>query len=124
MRVKNKMAKRIIAPQRINLARGLRRQQTLAERVLWNKLRNLQLEGTKFRRQQPIGDYILDFVNLESKLVVEIDGGQHNHKQIREKDEQRTKWLESEGYRILRFWNNDVLTNTEGVCLLIQEALK
>ena len=118
------MAKRIIAPQRINLARGLRRQQTPAERVLWNRLRNLQLEGTKFRRQQPIGDYILDFVNLESKLVVEIDGGQHNHTQIREKDEQRTKWLESEGYRILRFWNNDVLTNTEGVCLLIQEALK
>ena len=118
------MAKRIIAPQRINLARGLRRQQTPAERVLWNRLRNLQLEGTKFRRQQPIGDYILDFVNLESKLVVEIDGGQHNHKQIREKDEQRTKWLESEGYRILRFWNNDVLTNIEGVCLLIQEALK
>ena len=118
------MAKRIITPQRINLARGLRRQQTPAERVLWNRLRNLQLEGTKFRRQQPIGNYILDFVNLESKLVVEIDGGQHNHKQIREKDEQRTKWLESEGYRILRFWNNDVLTNIEGVCLLIQEALK
>jgi len=116
------MVKRTIAPQQINLARGLRRQQTPAERVLWNRLRNQV--GNKFRRQHPIGDYIVDFVNLENKLIIEIDGGQHNQEQTREKDAQRTEWLEGEGYRILRFWNNDVLTNIEGVDLLIRKALE
>ncbi len=80
--------------------------------------------GNKFRRQHPIGDYIVDFVNLENKLIIEIDGGQHNQEQTREKDAQRTEWLEGEGYRILRFWNNDVLTNIEGVDLLIRKALE
>lgn len=82
------------------------------------------MEGVKFRRQHPIGGYIVDFVSLYKKLIIEIDGGQHNEEQIKDKDEQRTRWLEGEGYRVLRFWNNDVLTNIEGVFMLVQEALK
>ena len=82
------------------------------------------MKGVKFRRQHPIGGYIVDFVSLHKKLIIEIDGGQHNEEQIKDKDEQRTRWLEGEGYRVLRFWNNDVLTNIEGVFMLIQEALK
>ena len=118
------MVKRIIDAQHISFARALRRNQTDAERILWNQLRNLQLDGVKFRRQHPIGNYIVDFVSLDRKLIIELDGGQHNEEQVKEKDEQRTKWLESEGYKVLRFWDNDVLSNTEGVILLIQEALK
>jgi very-short-patch-repair endonuclease len=118
------MVKRIIDAQHISFARALRRNQTDAERILWNQLRNLQLDGVKFRRQHPIGNYIVDFDSLDRKLIIELDGGQHNEEQVKEKDEQRTKWLESEGYKILRFWDNDVLSNTEGVILLIQEALK
>jgi len=71
------------------------------------------LEGLSFRRQHPIGRYIVDFVCLEKHLIIEIDGGQHDIE--RDKDEVRTKWLVSEGYRVLRFWNNEVLTNLEGV---------
>jgi len=118
------VVKRVKDAQQISSARGLRRQQTEPERILWNKLRSLQLDGFKFRRQHPIGEYIVDFINLERKLILEIDGGHHNEEQIQEKDEKRTKWLEGEGYRVLRFWNNDVLTNTEGVFLSIIEALK
>lgn len=81
------------------------------EKALWMKLRNKQLEGVKFRRQQPIGPYIVDFVNFERKLVIEIDGGQHNEEEIREGDEERTTWLKKRGYRVLRFWNNEVSTN-------------
>ncbi|HOQ67429.1 MAG TPA: endonuclease domain-containing protein [Candidatus Atribacteria bacterium] len=106
------------------LARGLRKRQTDAERVLWNKLRNKQIEGVKFRRQQPIGSYIVDFVSLEIKLIIEIDGGQHNGRRVREKDEEREKWLKGKGYQILRFWNNDVLTNIEGVLEKIKENLE
>ena len=104
------MAKKLISPQNINLARGLRHWQTDAECIMWNRLRNHQMDGAKFRRQHPIGDYIVDFVSLDKKLVIEIDGGQHNEVENIEKDMQRTKWLEEEGYRVLRFWNNDVLS--------------
>jgi very-short-patch-repair endonuclease len=116
--------KRLTNPQRINLARNLRRQQTDAELLLWNTLRNAQVGGSKFRRQHPIGNYIVDFVNLEKKLIVEIDGGQHNNIKTKEKDDKRTLWLNCEGYKVLRFWNNDILSNIDGVFLLIQEALK
>jgi len=110
--------------EEIALARGLRKRQTDAERVLWNKLRNKQMEGVKFRRQQPIGSYIVDFVSLERKLIIEIDGGQHNERKVREKDQEREKWLKEKGYQILRFWNNDVLTNIEGVLERIKETLE
>ena len=104
-------------------ARELRQKQTDAERALWFRLRNKQLECVKFRRQQPVGPYIVDFVNLEEKLVIEIDGGQHNEQEIRKHDEDRTSWLEERGYRVLRFWNNDVLLNIEGVLERIRESL-
>ncbi len=105
-------------------ARELRQKQTDSERALWGKLKNEQLEGVKFRRQQPIGPYIVDFAGFERKLVIEIDGGQHNEEGLRERDEERTKWLGDRGYRVLRFLNNEVLTNVEGVLERIREALK
>jgi len=106
------------------LAPNLRRKQTEAEKVLWARLRSRQVTGTKFRRQQPIGRYIADFVSLETKLIVEIDGGQHDDNEGRANDERRTAWLNEKGFRVLRFWNNDVLTNTNGVLEKISEALE
>ncbi len=94
-------------------ARGLRREMTDAERSLWQHLRRRQLGGLKFRRQHPIGRYIVDFVCVEVGLVIEVDGGQHGVQQSY--DESRTAWLEQRGYRVLRFWNNDVLTHSEDV---------
>jgi len=105
------------------LARRLRRQLTDAERALWARLRNGQLQDVKFRRQQPIGPYIVDFVSLERRLILEIDGGQHNERKGRREDRERTEWLQAKGYRVLRFWNNDVLMNMEGVLERILEAL-
>jgi very-short-patch-repair endonuclease len=106
------------------LARKLRRRQTEAERSLWMGLRNRQLKGVKFRRQQPIGPYVVDFVSIEKRLIVEVDGGQHNEEGIKGKDEERTLWLKGQGYQVLRFWNNEVLTNMEGVLEKIRENLK
>jgi very-short-patch-repair endonuclease len=103
--------------------RELRRQGTQAERVLWLKLRNRQLNGVKFRRQQPLGNYIVDFVGFDKKLIIEIDGGQHNEEEILSQDEVRTAWLKSQGFRVIRFWNNEVLENLEGVLLNIQMAI-
>ena len=110
--------------QQVSLARALRRRDTDAERALWMKLRNRQLEGVKFRRQQPVGSYIADFVSFERKLIIEIDGGQHNEEKIKERDEERTTRLKEKGYQIIRFWNNEVLTNVEGVMERIREALR
>ena len=94
-------------------AQSLRKTSTDADNKLWGLLRNRQLDGWKFRRQAPIGNYIVDFVCLETKVVVELDGGHH---QLQESDdEERTKWLESEGFRVLRFWNNQVLRDTASV---------
>ena len=104
-------------------ARELRQRQTDAERTLWAQLRNRQVKDAKFRRQQPIGPYIVDFVSFENKLVIEIDGGHHNEDAISSKDEKRTIWLRDEGFHVLRFWNNEVLTNTDGVIERISEAI-
>jgi len=109
--------------QRASLAKRLRRGQTEAEKMLWAKLRNKQLDGVKFRRQQPVGIYVVDFVSFEKKLIVEIDGGQHNEVPARERDERRTRWLEEEGFSVMRFWSNDVLLNLGGVLTKISEAL-
>ncbi len=95
------------------LAKGLRKSSTDAERVLWRHLRNKQIEGCKFRRQQPMENYILDFVCLEKGLVIEVDGGQHSTNKA--KDEQRDDWLKENGFLVLRYWNTDVLFNIEGV---------
>jgi very-short-patch-repair endonuclease len=103
------------------LARRLRKIPTDAEIRLWSRLRRKQLKGFRFRRQHPMGGYVLDFFCPEANLVVEVDGGQHAES---EHDAVRTEWLEERGYRVIRFWNNDVLTNTEGVLLAILEALR
>ncbi len=94
-------------------ARKLRVDQTEAEARLWLKLRGRRLVDAKFRRQTPIGHYIVDFMCFEAKLIVELDGGQHAVNSVA--DDERTAWLEGQGFRVLRFWNNDVLDNIEGV---------
>ena len=103
-------------------ARQLRRRSTDAERKLWSILRNRQLARYKFRRQVPIGNYIVDFVCFEKKIVVELDGGQHQAKI--EYDNDRTRWLQSAGFRVIRFWNNEVLRETDGVLQAILIMLK
>ncbi len=103
------------------LARILRRNQTDAEKQIWKHLRNRRLAGYKFRRQYSVGPYVVDFVCLERWLVVEIDGGGHMEKL--QKDERRTASLESHGFTVVRFWNNDVMQNTESVLNVILEVL-
>ena len=108
----------------IAFARQLRQKQTDAERALWMRLRRKQVEEVRFRRQQPVGPYIVDFASFEKKLVIEIDGSQHNGEKVKDRDEQRAMWLKERGYHVLRFWNNEVLLNMEGVLERIREALK
>jgi len=103
------------------LAKNLRINQTDAEKILWKLLKSKQLDNTKFRRQQPIGNYIVDFVSLDKKLVIELDGGQHAEDE--NKDQKRDRWLISQGFKVLRFWNNDVLQNIEGVLESIMEKI-
>jgi very-short-patch-repair endonuclease len=88
---------------------------TEAEKKIWYKVRNKQL-GVKFRRQQPIGNYVVDFVCLEKKIVIEVDGGEHFESG---RDKIRDTWFQEQGYKILRFWNNDVLKNTDNVMQVI-----
>jgi very-short-patch-repair endonuclease len=102
-------------------ARQLRAKQTDAERLLWLRLRDRRLNGAKFRRQVPMGSYILDFVCMESKLVIELDGGQHAEQA--HYDAVRTDFLKSQGYRVLRFWNNELLENEQGVLTTIVNEL-
>jgi very-short-patch-repair endonuclease len=99
-------------------AKSLRKNSTIAETKLWNKLRSRQLEGIKFRRQQPIGDYIVDFVSFEKRVIIELDGGQHSNQ--KRKDEHRDKRLTEDGYTVLRFWNNDVLENIDAILVTIR----
>jgi primosomal protein N' (replication factor Y) len=101
-------------------ARHLRKAMTDAEKSLWSVLRNRQLGNFKFRRQRPIGPFIADFVCMERQLIVEADGGQHNENQ---NDQTRTAWLESNGWEVIRFWNNEILKNLDGVQQRILEAL-
>ena len=97
--------------------RELRRNATEVEKRLWSRLRNRQLDGIKFRRQTPIGRYIVDFVSESEKLIVELDGGQHA--QQTEADAERTQALESMGYIVIRFWNNEVIENIDGALMEI-----
>jgi very-short-patch-repair endonuclease len=105
----------------VGTARKLRRDQTDAERALWFRLRDRRLRGLKFRRQMPLDRYIVDFCCESARLIVELDGGQHAER-IRE-DAARTQTLEAMGYLVLRFWNNDVLNNADGVVINILETL-
>ena len=104
-------------------AKELRKNMTDAEQILWYFLRANRLFGLKFKRQQPIGNYIVDFVNFQNKLVIELDGSQHNENINIEKDNERTKFLESNGYKVLRFWNNDIFENIEGCIESIIDSL-
>ena len=102
-------------------AKALRRLPTAAEQRLWEVLRSRQLGGGKFRRQAPVGPYIVDFICPSAHLVVEIDGGQHAA--ATEYDAKRARYLKEQGFRVIRFWNNDVLENLDGVLAEIQVAL-
>ena len=86
-----------------------------AEKLLWSRLRAHRLDGRKFRRQHATGRYIVDFVCLGSHLVIEVDGDSHGDDAAEARDRVRTAWLQSQGFRVLRFWNYDVLTNIDGV---------
>jgi very-short-patch-repair endonuclease len=105
-------------------ARELRKYLTDVERRLWTALRNRQFEHHKFRRQQPIGPYVVDFVCFEEKLVIELDGGQHGVELNRANDTVRTRRLEADGFRVLRFWNNQLNENFEGVLEIIARELR
>jgi len=108
-------------PDKHIIAKQLRKNFTDTEKLLWRHLRVKQVEGCKFRRQEPIGSYVVDFVCHEKRIVIEVDGGQHSIE--RERDNERDKWLKGQGYKVLRFWNNEVLANIEGVLGVIQHCL-
>jgi len=99
----------------------LRKELTPAERKLWAYLRGDKLNGVNFRRQHAIGNYIVDFVSIKKKLVIELDGSQHLEQA--KYDVERTRYLESQGYRVIRFWNNDVMNDMKGIFRAIEIAL-
>jgi very-short-patch-repair endonuclease len=105
----------------VKLAKKLRGEATDAEKALWRRINREQIEGYKFRRQVPIGRYVADFACMSEMLVIEVDGGQHDERKAQ--DDARTLWLGTQGYRVLRFWNNDVLGNMDGVLDVIRRTL-
>lgn len=105
----------------VPLARELRRSMTDAERRLWSLLRSRRLSGYKFRRQHPIGPFIADFACIGHKLIVEADGGQHGDNVA---DKRRTAWFTRDGWRVVRFWNNEILLNSAGVAQTIVRVLE
>lgn len=109
-----------MSSSRQGFAKQLRRNMTEAELLLWYHLRGHRLSGVKFKRQQPLGSYIVDFVSFDKKLVIEVDGGQHLGSAS---DQQRDAWLQGQGFRTLRFWNNEVLGKTEAVLEKIYQAV-
>ena len=102
------------------LGKVLRKRPTDAEQLLWNRLRMKQMEGLKFRRQQPIDNYLVDFVCFENRIIIEVDGGQHAEEN--NKDRERDTYLQRCGFKILRFWNNEVLQNINGDLVVIRES--
>ncbi len=108
-------------PRLTPVARKLRRQSTDAEQLLWSHLRSRQLEQAKWVRQYPIGPHIADFACRALKLVIELDGGQHADNPA---DAQRTRLIEAQGYRVIRFWNNDVMANPDGVLQAIAAEIR
>jgi very-short-patch-repair endonuclease len=101
-------------------ARQLRHHMTESETRLWRHLRAHRLNGEKFRRQQPIGPYVVDFVHFGARLIVEADGGQHNDAP---RDERRDAWLQAQGFKVMRFWNNEIMNNLEGVLVSVMAAV-
>ena len=111
----------MVAHEPTQFARALRHNQTDTERELWHLLRGRELAGFKFRRQVPLGEFVADFVCLSERLIVELDGGQHLGRA--DHDARRTAWLESQNFRVLRFWNNDVFQHREAVLQTILSSL-
>jgi very-short-patch-repair endonuclease len=109
-------------PRNTEIARKLRNTPTLTESLLWGHLRSGRLLGYKFTRQFPVGPYVVDFCCRSERLIVELDGGGHDLK--RDLDAQRTKWIEGQDYRVVRFWNTDVLQNMHAVLEVIAAHLK
>ena len=105
-------------------ARELRKNMTPQEYKLWQILRAHRFYGLLFRRQYPIGDYIVDFICRSKQIIIEIDGGQHNDDFNKLYDEKRTQYLNSRGYKVLRFWNNEIDENIDGVYLKLKECFK
>jgi lysyl-tRNA synthetase class 2 len=112
----------VIRSNRTPTARRLRRQLTDAETLLWRHVRNRQLDGWKFRRQFPIDRYVVDFCCAEARLITELDGGQHATRS--QADDARTQVLSAMGYLVMRFWNNDALTNLDGVLETVASTLQ
>ncbi|MDR2016783.1 MAG: endonuclease domain-containing protein [Burkholderiales bacterium] len=111
----------MITARPLQKAKTLRKNLTDAEKTLWFYLRGKRFGGVKFKRQKPMGSYIVDFVAPNEKLVIELDGGQHQERMVH--DQERTRYLERCGYRVLRFWNNECLSETEAVLERIRSAL-
>ena len=109
------------SPKMMHRAGELRREPTLAEAKLWKSLRSQNLDGTHFRRQYAIDKYIVDFCAPRAKLIIEVDGSQHLDQQ--DYDAERTGFLQARGYRVLRFWNNDILNNIQGVMATVLQAI-
>ncbi|MCX5513020.1 hypothetical protein C3941_01930 [Kaistia algarum] len=110
-------------PRLRGFARSMRKKMTEPEFRLWSEIRDQKLEGLKFRRQVPIGPFIVDFFCPAHRVIVEIDGGQHFEDETIAADLRRTAWLQTQGYRVLRFTNVDVVSNLEGVCRVIVETV-
>lgn len=111
-------------PRNLNLvgtAKSLRRRLTDVEKKLWYQLRDRRFQGIKFRRQYPIGRYFVDFICVEKKLIIELDGSQHADNP---KDIVRDNWLKNEGYVIIRFWNNEIIQNLDGVLQVVQTHIQ
>jgi very-short-patch-repair endonuclease len=104
-----------------SIAKHLRKRGTDAEKLLWNRLRAKQMNGLRFRRQEPVGQYIADFLCYEVRMVIEMDGGQHAERKLFDKE--RDDRIVSQGFRVLRFWDNEVLTNIGGVLERIREQI-
>ncbi len=114
------MPPRRATPKGYERARLLRKSATPAEAKLWAALRRNQLDGISFRRQHAIGQYIVDFCSPRNHLVIELDGGGHD--ELKEYDQHRTEYLESQGYRVLRFWNDEVMQDVEAVLRAVQDS--
>jgi len=121
--VRERRPPRRTPPELLARARTMRRENaTEVEKRLWQRLRSRQL-GVKFRRQVPVGPYVADFMCFDARLIVELDGGQHGGEQGLVQDERRTRYLEEQGFRVLRFWNNDVTDNLQGVLEVVAAAV-
>lgn len=120
---KNLFFPTLVSSPLLEAARALRHNMTDVEQLLWHSLRRKQLGDYRFRRQHPIERFVLDFYCCEVKLAIELDGGQHNEPDAKARDSERTALLAAHGIQVLRFWNNEIFSNLEGVLQKIHEAL-